>query len=173
MGTSVCVVKIFWIRRLTAKALQKIRSENRISFCCCRFFIMLLLKFIAALLYRISGNASRFLTEGYYPRTCFFTESTPEKCYDISTQQKGGRNPWKTTVATTTVTALIWSVRMWHIYALCCGIGYRCVFLHETIIWTENKGVICELFWKHFRNGGLHRHVRLFQRHRNGVLVPE
>ena len=61
-------------------------------------------------------------------RTCFFTESTPEKCYDISTQQKGERNPWKTTVATTTVTALIWSVRMWHIYALCCGIGYRCVF---------------------------------------------
>lgn len=48
---------------------------------------MLLLKFIAALLYRISGNASRFLMEGYYPRTCFFTESTPEKCYDISTQQ--------------------------------------------------------------------------------------
>ena len=34
---------------------------------------------------------------------CFFTESTLEKCYDISTQQKGGRSPWKTTAATITV----------------------------------------------------------------------
>ena len=34
---------------LTANTLQKIRNENRISFCRCRFFIMLLLKFIAAL----------------------------------------------------------------------------------------------------------------------------
>lgn len=25
---------------------------------------------------------------GILRRTCFFTESTPEKCYDISTQQK-------------------------------------------------------------------------------------
>ena len=55
---------------------------------------------------------------GILCRTCLFTESTPEKCYDISTQQKGGRNQWKMKVATITVTALIWSVRMWHVYAL-------------------------------------------------------
>jgi hypothetical protein len=135
MGTSVCVVKSFWMSKLTAKAQQKTMTENRISFCRWLLFMAISPKMLFnTFIILHEKKRIKISSRTILPCASFFTESTPEKCYDISTQQKGGRNPWKTTVATITVIALIWSVRMWHIYALCCGIGYRCVFF----AWYDN-----------------------------------
>lgn len=78
MGTSVCVVKILWIRRLTAKAQQKTMTENRISFCRWQLFMaispkVLFNKFIILHEKKRIKISNRMIL----PCTCFFTKSTP------------------------------------------------------------------------------------------------